>query len=327
MLAGYTLVQHGALPTGPVNLQSAFFVVEHGEYQSQLPLDQMAFVFTQYAQTAPEVKMVDLVFPELIGLSWDTGMKPLFKNKIAEHTSGKETRTSFWEDPLWEFNLSYDYLPNKSDFPTTDLKRIVAFFLRCQGSFEEFLFKAPNFNRVQDRLLLEGDGNTVEVDLVADIDGYLMPVGYIDASKIVLTLQQVEDIVAHPDGSLSLTYPHKAVVAYVKQGTTVINRVQSNPDVNQYVFDALTGQLQFNTARGGQTFEISYTAQLRPGTEYTLLPPRTLALNRAPEDGSVLMGTYEYYFVCRFMDDELELAQFSDRLWNLQEVSFRSIAL
>jgi hypothetical protein len=55
-----------------------------------------------------------------------------FSNKIVEHTSGEETATSYWENPKWDYTVTFDYLP---DYPKSvgdsDLRMMMGFFLQC----------------------------------------------------------------------------------------------------------------------------------------------------------------------------------------------------
>lgn len=72
----------------------------------------------------------------------DSSMKPRFNNKVFSSPSGYEVRTSLQDQPLWDFELSYDYLPNRRD-GMVDLETIQAFFLNRRGSYESFLYRHP----------------------------------------------------------------------------------------------------------------------------------------------------------------------------------------
>src|SRR4051812_8226880 len=89
-------------PLGPSNLRTSWFSDQYTFYQEQLPKLRTAFTIAQYAQVAPETFMATEIFPELIGVSWDVHLKPQFSTKIATHTSGKESRTAFWEQPVYD---------------------------------------------------------------------------------------------------------------------------------------------------------------------------------------------------------------------------------
>lgn len=325
LLGGFTMFQSVEMAIGPTNLQSTYITLHRVENQLRKPLFQVNRFITQYAQRAPEDFVTTAIFPQLIGLAWDTTMKPLFSTKIAEHTSGKETRTSFWENPKWDFTLTYDYLPNK-EAGVTDLKRMLGFFLERSGSFEEFLFKAPNFNRQVNHDLMVGDGKTVEVVAVAEIDGYLMPVGYIDSTDCTLWIEQTQRYTISPTATIQLTYPYNAVVSGVHRDIETFTRVTGAPGWSEYNFDEDTGLLTFNAGRANTTnVDVNYKGEMRLGTEFDILYPRTFVFNTAPADGALVSGTYSFYFICRFLDDEAEFAQFSDKLWNLQEINIRSI--
>lgn len=97
------------------------------------------------------------VFPRLPGLQWGTAVTPSFNTSISKSVNGREIRNSFQEDPLWQFELSYEWLPNRKE-GRRDLERLVSFFLDRQGSFESFLYLVPETPLEDMTLLGVGDG-------------------------------------------------------------------------------------------------------------------------------------------------------------------------
>jgi uncharacterized protein (TIGR02217 family) len=59
--------------------------------------------------------------------------------------------------------------------------------------------------------------------------------------------------------------------------------------------------------------------------DYTITMPNRLIFDVAPAAGVIITGSYQYYFVCRFIEDQMDFEKFADKLWSLQQVEFRSI--
>lgn len=59
--------------------------------------------------------------------------------------------------------------------------------------------------------------------------------------------------------------------------------------------------------------------------DYTVTMPNLVVFDSAPADGVVLTSSFQFFFACRFEEDELDFEKFADKLWNLQECNFRSI--
>jgi hypothetical protein len=53
--------------------------------------------------------------------------------------------------------------------------------------------------------------------------------------------------------------------------------------------------------------------------------PNVINFTTAPGAGATLYATFNYYFVCRFLEDASQYTKFMDKLWNLSELGFRSI--
>lgn len=60
-------------------------------------------------------------------------------------------------------------------------------------------------------------------------------------------------------------------------------------------------------------------------SDYTITLPNLVVFDSAPADGVELTADFQFFFVCRFVEDEMDFEKFSDKLWSLQECSFRSI--
>lgn len=61
-----------------------------------------------------------------------------------------------------------------------------------------------------------------------------------------------------------------------------------------------------------------------PG-DYSILMPNRLVFYVAPAIGEIITATFQFYFVCRFIEDTQDYEKFMDKLWSLQTCEFRSI--
>ena len=59
--------------------------------------------------------------------------------------------------------------------------------------------------------------------------------------------------------------------------------------------------------------------------DYSVTMPNRLIFDVAPDADVVITGDYQFFYVCRFAEDQIEFKKFMDRLWDLQECGFRSI--
>jgi hypothetical protein len=83
--------------------------------------------------------MSNALFPQLAGLSWGVKRTPNFKTLLQEAANGYAVRVPLLQDPLWDFELDYEFLRDTVMSGATELQRLVAFFLARQGAFDSFL--------------------------------------------------------------------------------------------------------------------------------------------------------------------------------------------
>jgi hypothetical protein len=86
-------------------------------------------------------------FPTLPGLGWSVHKKPLFSTLVASHVSGREVRDALYQNPIWQFELTFDALSSSpTSYPGADansLQALMGFFLQMQGQFGTFLYNDP----------------------------------------------------------------------------------------------------------------------------------------------------------------------------------------
>lgn len=58
--------------------------------------------------------------------------------------------------------------------------------------------------------------------------------------------------------------------------------------------------------------------------DYTLYQNRVV-FDSAPAGGEVLTADFQFFYVCRFLDDDMDFEKFMDQLWSLRSCSFKSI--
>jgi uncharacterized protein (TIGR02217 family) len=60
---------------------------------------------------------------------------------------------------------------------------------------------------------------------------------------------------------------------------------------------------------------------------YAITWPNQVTFNAAPAAGAIITADYFYYFVCRFMEDQLEFQNFAYLLWRLGSVKLQTVKL
>ncbi len=80
---------------------------------------------------------------------------------MEEHISGRSTRIGYWADPLYEWELTYEFL---RDFPwlpgiNSEMRRLQGFYNQMQGKRFGFLFIDPSDNQVINQFVGITSGN------------------------------------------------------------------------------------------------------------------------------------------------------------------------
>ncbi len=111
---------------------------------------------------------VTLYYPTLVGLSFSVVKRPKYSTGIGTGQSGREVRVQYWQAPMWEWDLTYEYLPDKPANGTTisDLKTLMSFFAEVGGAAQRFFFQDPDDCTVVGQAIGTGDGSTTNFGLV-----------------------------------------------------------------------------------------------------------------------------------------------------------------
>lgn len=127
--------------------------------------------------------MSNIVFPKIRGLAWSIVKTPTFSTEIQESLTGREVRVQNFQNPIWEFTLTYEYLLNdprsRDENEQTPLETLVDFFLARGGQFDDFLLNESDLTgRLEDSVYTGqpmglGDGVTKSFQLVRNLGGFL----------------------------------------------------------------------------------------------------------------------------------------------------------
>jgi Conserved hypothetical protein 2217 (DUF2460) len=121
-----------------------------------------------------------LHFPELIGLGYDVTWRAVWSGEVQEHQSGGEYRFSYWSEPLWEFDLTFNVL--REGFwigqPWDELRKLVGLNNACLGTTQGFKFKNVDDFTVPRQYIGTTDGTTTTFDLVRTYGANNPALGY-----------------------------------------------------------------------------------------------------------------------------------------------------
>lgn len=143
----------------------------------------------------------------LPGLSIQVTKSPRFRTNISEAASGDEVRYSQAEYPRWDFELSYEFLEDRTGADSS-LKTLLGFFLARQGSFEAWLFKDPDDYKAEESLCGVADGVTTEFPLRRSMGGYHELIGQVDNVNPIQVF--VDNVLIDPD-DYSIVLPNSLV--------------------------------------------------------------------------------------------------------------------
>lgn len=121
-------------------------------------------------------------FPSLSGLGWSVHKKPVFSTIVASHVSGREVRDSLYQNPIWQFELTFNALDSASSYTgvgAQSLQSLMGFFLQCQGQYSTFLYTDPTDSAATDVTFATGDGSTTSFTFSRYMGAFLEPVGWV----------------------------------------------------------------------------------------------------------------------------------------------------
>ena len=291
-----------------------------------------------------------LTFPTLRGRSWSTTKKPVFATRISLQQSGHEVRSAQYPFPRWEFNLTYSYLPDSGD-----LQALMGLYAQCQGGFANFLFRDVTDYAVRGGFIATTDGATVQWPFGRKIidAAPVEPIGQVDLSTVATFGPGDVHMGAN---TIDLTMPPTYATG---QMTDLPPNTEDGPFfVSASAGGALPGGVTALTPYwvrnlGGNTVQLAVSlSQLRTGhiipfssvgsgtfaltkgyalyLDGSLVSPSAFSLSganqivfgTAPTTGQTLTADFDFWFVCRFLDDSQDYENFMDKLWKLAKCDF-----
>ena len=117
--------------------------------------------------------------------------KPIFSTIVAPHVSGREVRDALYQNPIWQFELTFDGLGSDSgSYPgvgARSLQTLMGLYLQCQGQYGTFLYTDPTDFATANQVIATGDGSTSTFTLARTLGGFLEPVGWVtNISQVTL---------------------------------------------------------------------------------------------------------------------------------------------
>ena len=122
------------------------------------------------------------IFPkDLPGLTWSIIKAPKFATRVQTSVSGRELRVADQLYPIWTWTLTYDFLRDGFDTRfgnalgagSRELRELMGFYTRQQGSFQTFLYDDPSDDNAVNQGIGIGDGATVAFQLVRTLPAYI----------------------------------------------------------------------------------------------------------------------------------------------------------
>lgn len=162
--------------------------------------------------------MTTPVFPALAGQSWSVHKKPMMSTIVASHVSGREVRHQNYQNPVWEFELTFDGLDSTASgawgsLGAASLQNLMGFFLSLGGQAGTFIYYDPTDYSVSSQSFGAGDGSTTSFQLVRALGGQF--------SEAILAPVTTAATLSFPGGAtVSATAPVISVGSAVASSST-----------------------------------------------------------------------------------------------------------
>lgn len=291
----------------------------------ELPMSTTPFPGFGNSTTTPSIPAAkDPAKTALPGITYSVHKKPYFKTRVVESAAGNEVRTSFMEYPRWDFEFSYEFLEDRTGAESS-LKTIMGFFLQMRGSYDTFLLKDPDDYLVEYGYCGDSDGGKTQFPFCRTVGGFTEKVNQVDTANTIAVYHQIAEASNIPAmGPYTITVTQSAAFhrdAGVTKAGVAMTKVTGAPAAGQYAVTA--GVYTFNATDAGAAVVITY-AYTVPGANYSVLLPNYIVFGAAPGAGKIY-ADFQFYFACRFLDDQVDFEKFMDQLWSMQTCNFRSV--
>lgn len=294
----------------------------------------------------PDIPMSTAVFPTLPGLTWSVHKKPQFSTRISKQQAGREVRSADYPMPIWEFDLTYDFLPDPQDANqdlTTNLRQLMGFFLQRQGSYDTFLFQDPTDYIVVSGLQWTGDAATLRFPVLRNLGGFEEIIGQVNTSALttfsstaVNTSTNTFNVPNHglvtADSPVAIKSSATLPSGLVSTTTYWLIAVDANTlALASSYANALAGTKVTLTTTGSGNLTISRdiavydNGTLLNKTAYSISGPNYLLFSVAPAAGHLITADFWFYFNVRFLEDAHDYEQFMENLWQLGKCDLLSV--
>ncbi len=122
-------------------------------------------------------------FPTLIGLGWSMTAAPRFSTAAHDRASGKSGRRMKMRWPLYEIELTFDFL--RSDSVNQELQQLLGFFEEMQGQAQPFWLAPPGMAALTNQLIGLGDGATTVFPMVRSTGPFTEPLAGVQSLSAV----------------------------------------------------------------------------------------------------------------------------------------------
>lgn len=113
----------------------------------------------------------------LPGLTYSIHKRPTFSTSVYKGTPGVSVRRANMQYPIWEFDLTYEFL---RDNVNNEFQTLCGFFMSRLGGFDTFLLKDKDDYQVTGGSLGTGDGVTTQFPFLRSFGGFKEKVGQVD---------------------------------------------------------------------------------------------------------------------------------------------------
>lgn len=127
--------------------------------------------------------MSNLVFPVLLGAAVGVKKSPVWSTITQRTASLREVRTSLASQPLYNFELPYEFL--RFNLGYSELQTLMGFVNQMLGSWDSFLYSDPNDHFAYNQLIATGDGSTTSFQLIRTYGGSTQYIANVDQSNFV----------------------------------------------------------------------------------------------------------------------------------------------
>lgn len=294
--------------------------------------------------------------------SWSIKKKATFSNEKQQTVSGRVLVVSYWTNPLWEWELTYEAirddpsLPNPfytTPIPATDLELLESFYCAMKGQGNEFAFQPPDCVRGGSFTATSVVVNTANIAVISinpavsvsrlRLGDGIHCSGFSTATYLNTQNGTVisRDVV---NNKITLSIPTSGTHAQVSDtGTLVGGQPLLAVDANNNTEVVNTiGSYPTTISAAPTTVITTESVQLADftgavayangtGTGYTLNQPNTVSpysgyvLNFSSPPATPITLSYQYYYLCRFSEDTQEYDNFMAMLWTCNSVKLSQV--